>query len=80
MTLSEVIIKCIKELLKSNSININTLANRAGINSSTIRNILKGRCKTPTTETLYYICMGFGISLSEFYDSKLFNRDNINDD
>lgn len=80
MTLSEAIVKRINELLKENKININTLANKAGISASTIRNIVKGRCKTPTADTLYYICLAFDISLSEFYDSKVFDRDNINDD
>lgn len=80
MTLSEAITNRINELLKTNKMNINTLANKAGISSSTIRSVVKGKCKTPTALTLYYICVGFDISLSEFYNSEFFNRDNINDD
>lgn len=80
MTLSEAITNRINELLKTNKMNINTLANKAGISSATIRSVVKGKCKTPTASTLYYICVGFDISLSEFYNSEFFNRDNINDD
>ncbi len=80
MTLSEAIKNRINELLKINKMNINTLANNAGISSSTIRSIMKGKCKTPTALTLYYICIAFNITLSEFYNSDLFNIDNINED
>lgn len=80
MTISEAIKLRINELLSLNSINVNQLSNKARLNPSTIRSILKNKCKTPTTLTIYYICIGFGISLSQFYDSELFNTDNINDD
>ncbi|MBR6034348.1 MAG: helix-turn-helix transcriptional regulator [Clostridia bacterium] len=58
--------------------NINKLGNQAGINPSTIRSIMKKRCDSPKAETVHYICIGFGISLKEFYDSDLF--ENIIDD
>ena len=71
-------IKRIEELCKINNMNINMLANRAGINPSTIRSIVKKRCVSPKAETVHYLCIGFGISLKEFYDSPLF--ENIIDD
>jgi transcriptional regulator with XRE-family HTH domain len=80
MTLSEAIQNRILELLESKKMNVNQLAIKAGLNPATIRSILKSRCKTPNMTTLYYICIGFEITLSEFYNSKLFNTDNINDD
>ena len=57
--------------------NINQLAIKSGINPSTIRSIIKSRCNTPTTQTIYYLCIGFGISLKDFYNSKIF--DNLDD-
>ena len=80
MTLSDAVKTRIIELLKLKNMNINQLAIKAGINPATIRSILKDRCKTPNTATIYYICIGFQISISEFYNSKLFDVDNINDD
>lgn len=61
-----------------NNLNVNSLSNRAGINPSTLRSILKSRCKTPNTQTIYYICLGLGIELKDFYNSILFK--NLDDD
>lgn len=74
MTLLEATRKRIYELCKSNNININQLAIASGINPSTIRSIFKVIKKAPSSETIYYICIGFGISIKDFYDSKLFNE------
>lgn len=51
---------------------INQLAIASGINPSTIRSIFKVIKKAPSSETIYYICIGFGNSIKEFYDSNLF--------
>ena len=75
---SEAMIRRIEELCIAKKMNINQLATRAGINPSTIRSIMKKRCDSPKAETVHYICIGFGISLKEFYDSELF--ENIDDD
>lgn len=66
MTLLEATRKRIDELCKVNNMNINQLAIASGINPSTIRSIFK------------VICIGFGISIRDFYDSKLF--DDLDDD
>lgn len=78
MDLSTAIRTRIIELCKEKNINVNQLAIRSGINPSTIRSIIKSRCNTPTTQTIYYLCIGFDINLREFYDSKLF--ENLDDD
>ncbi len=67
-------IKRIEELCEEKHMNINKLGNQAGINPSTIRSIVKKRCVSPKAETVHYICIGFGISLKEFYDSDLFEN------
>lgn len=74
MELSTAIRKRIINLCEEKNMNINQLAVMSGINPSTIRSIMKLRCKTPTTQTIYYLCIGFGISLKDFYDSKLFEN------
>ena len=78
MTLLEATIKRIDELCKINNMNINQLAIASGINPSTIRSIFKVIKKAPSSDTIYYICIGFGISIKDFYDSKLF--EDIDDD
>lgn len=81
MTLSQAIIQRIKNLINRN-VNIQNyhqLATKAGLNESVVRAILSGETKNPSTETIYYISVAFGITLSEFYNDKLFNIDNIED-
>ena len=74
MTLLEATRKRIDELCNQNNMNINQLAIASGINPSTIRSIFKVIKKAPSSETIYYICIGFGISIKEFYNSNLFTE------
>ena len=79
MTLLEATQLRIKQLFEKNNMNINQLAIASGINPSTIRSIFKVITKCPSSETIHYICIGFGISLKDFYDSELFNELDDND-
>lgn len=79
MTLLEATRKRIKELCKVNNMNINQLAIAFGINPSTIRSIFKVIKKAPSSDTIYFICIGFGISIKDFYDSDFFNELDDND-
>lgn len=74
MTLLEATRERINQLCKEKKMNINKLAIASGINPSTIRSIFKVITKAPSSDTIYYICLGFGISLKDFYDSKLFDE------
>ena len=78
MTLLEATRKRIDELCKINNMNINQLAIASGINPSTIRSIFKVIKKAPSSDKIYYICIGVGISIKDFYDSKLF--EDLDDD
>lgn len=79
MTLLEATRKRINELCNANNMNINQLAIASGINPSTIRSIFKVIKKAPSSDTIHYICIGFGISMKDFYDSKLFDDLDDND-
>lgn len=79
MTLQEATQKRITELCQINNMNINQLTIASGINSSTIRSIYKVIQKASSSESIYYICIGFGISIKGFYDSILFNELDYND-
>lgn len=79
MKLSDAIKLRIIELCNEQNLNVNMLAINAGINPSTIRSILKSRCNTPNTQTIYYLCLGFGIELKDFYNSPLFSDLDDND-
>ena len=78
MRLSEAIKLRIIELCNNNNLNVNSLSNRAGINPSIIRSILKSRCNTPNTQTIYYICLALNMYLKDFFNPPLFS--NLDDD
>ena len=50
--------------------------NYTNSNSETIK---KKRSASVKAITLYYICEGFDISLEQFFNSPLFDRENIED-
>jgi len=79
MTLAEAIKQRIKNLCTEKNMNINQLGIASGINPTTIRSSLKQTQSTPNTLTLYYICLGFNISVKDFFDDKLFDIENIDD-
>ena len=51
----------------------------SGVPQSTLTSIKKKRCQSVKVSTLYAICEGFDISLQEFFNSPLFERENIFD-
>ena len=79
MTLSKATRKRINELCKVNNMNINQLAIASGINPSTIRSIFKVIKKAPSSDTIYYICIGFENSIRDFYNITLFDDLDDND-
>ena len=80
MTLSEAIIKRINNLMHVKKIkNPYQLALKCGLDESVIRSVLSGRTTHPNIHTMFYIAVGFNMTLSEFYNDKLFDIDNIED-
>jgi len=74
MTISESTQKRIMELCNERNITINKLATLSGITQSTLSNIMRGNSKTPTLQTVVYLCEGFDIDLVEFFNSNLFKE------
>ena len=70
----ERIVKRIFYLCRLRNMNVNTLALRSGITPSTLKSILYGSSRNPGISTLRHICDGLGISLEEFFHSRLFNE------
>ncbi len=62
------------ELCQERNMAINALARSAGIPPSTVKNILNGASKNPGVVTIKMICDGFGISLTEFFDTDVFRE------
>lgn len=80
MTLSKAIITRINNLMKIKNIeNPYQLALKCGLDESVIRSVLSGRTVHPNVHTMFFIAVGFDMTLSEFYNDKLFDIDNIDE-
>lgn len=80
MTISDAISRRIKELCNDRGWSVNELTKRANVKQSTISEFMSGRSKHPRINTISNLANGFGITLSEFFDSKHFKNIDTNDD
>ncbi len=77
MRLVDAVYARILELVKQRRITINALANLSGVPHPTI--VTMTRSTTVKLSTIYGICEGLEISLQNFFDSPLFDSENIVD-
>ncbi len=77
MHLNEAVSKRIKELCNERNINQYQLFIASGVPQSTLSTIMS--CTFPSVKLIiiYQICEGFEISFKEFFDSPLFDRENL---
>lgn len=68
MKISEWIAKRILYYCREREISINQLAVSSGITQSTLNSIVHNESKNPTIITLFRICRGLNITLSEFFE------------
>ena len=59
-------------LLGERHMTIHRLAVESAVPPSTVKNILYGKSRNPGIVTLKMLCDGFGITLSEFFDTPEF--------
>jgi len=78
VSLEDAIKSRIRELCRERCVTINGLAMLAGVNQSTINDLVKGESKNPKVLTILRICLGLDIKLRDFFDSPLF--DNLDDE
>lgn len=64
-------------LLEEKKVSIHKLSIDSAVAPSTIKNILYGKSVNPGIVTIKMLCDGFGISLSEFFDSEEFKSREI---
>ena len=64
----------IMELCKEKNMTIGLLATSAGVNPSTIYVLIDPTKKTVGLKTVKIICDGFGITLGEFFNAKVFDE------
>lgn len=78
MNSAEAVAKRIKFLCKERGISINKLANLSGLTQSTVDSIIRGKSRNPRLATIRKICIGLGITTSQFFDDPIF--ENVVDD
>lgn len=73
MSTLEAIQARIIELSYDRHLSINRVATLSAMPPSTIKNILRGKSKSPEIKTIHQICGGLNITLRDFFDSDLFD-------
>ncbi len=79
MQLNEAVSKRIKELCNKNGITQYALSQKSGVPQSTLSTIISCTFPSMKLRIIYEICEGLEISLNEFFNSPLFDRENIID-
>jgi len=72
MQIDEAVTTRIQQLLKERGWTANELIRRSGVKQSTMAEIMSGRSKYPRINTIKNIAHGFGMTLSEFFNHKMF--------
>lgn len=77
LRLNEAVSKRLLELLEEQNITQYQLFKRTGLPKSTISSIVN--CLHPSVKLriIHEMCQGFGIGIAEFFDSALFDEDNL---
>ena len=77
MLLNEAVSKRIVELLKERDMTNYQLYIKSGVPKSTIGNLVNCTYDSVKLRVIHEVCQGFGISITEFFDSPLFAEDNL---
>lgn len=72
MKISEAVSEKLNIILKEKNITVNKLASVSCLTQSTVDSIINGKSKNPKLLIIVRICDGLGITLTEFFDDKLF--------
>jgi len=73
MDINQAVILRIRELCMKRCITPNALSYIAGVPQSTIKSILNDETKNPGIVTIKKLCDGFDMTVSEFFESPLFD-------
>ena len=77
MKLNQAISGRLTELLKEKQMTQYQLFIKSGVPKSTIGNVINCSYDSEKLRVIHEICQGLGISISEFFDSPLFQEGNL---
>ena len=76
-TVNHALAQRVKELLRKKNMTRYRLAMESGVTHSTLKNIIHETVKDNLLSTTILLASGFGMTVSEFLDSPLFNEENL---
>lgn len=74
MNVKDAVVLRLQEICAENNITYNDLANRSGITPSTIYSMMDKSRRDISIITIKKICDGLELTLSDFFDSKIFDE------
>ena len=74
MGIYDLVVERIYELCNERQITPNALSYLSGVSQSTVKSILNNESKNPGIVTIKKLCDGFGISVTEFFDTEKFRN------
>ncbi len=77
MQLNQAVSLRIQELLNAKGMTQYQLYVRSGVPKSTIHNLISCTYDSVKLRIIHEICQGLQVSMTEFFDSSLFNEDNL---
>lgn len=77
MQLNEAVSKRLAELLQENHMTPYQLNIKSGVPKSTIGNVLNCTYPSMKLRIIHELCQGLGISITDFFNSPLFEEDNL---
>ena len=77
MTVCNAVVKRIRELADSKNISLYKLQKDSGIPEGTFLSLIYGNRKGVNLTTLLQLVQTLGISVKDFFDSPLFNEENL---
>ena len=80
MLLEQAISKRILKLCDDRRITVNKLATLSGLPPTTVKYIARAKTKAPKIDTIYLICQGLNISITEFFDADYMQISEIKED
>ena len=77
MKLNEAISQRLNELLQAKGMTQYQLYMKSGVPKSTIGNVINCAYDSVKLRIIHEMCQGFGISIAEFFQSSLFDEENL---
>ena len=77
MKLNEAVSRRLQELLKERDMTPYQLYMKSGVPKSTIGNIINCQYDSVKLRIIHELCQGLNLNISEFFDSEIFEEENL---